>query len=83
MKYNTGINVRYVCMSLPKKGAGTTRFSEGPLFRRSVVLKVRCSEGSLLRRLVTPKLRFIVPKIRFNIPIKNVLTWKIIVFLWF
>ena len=34
------------------------RCSEGPMFRRAVVPKVRCSEGSLLRRFVTPKLRF-------------------------
>ena len=57
------------------------RCSEGPMLRRSVVPKVRCSEGSLFRRFVTPKLRFIVPKTRFNIT--NEFTWKIIVFLWF
>ena len=60
--------------------APKARCSEGPMFRRSVVPKVRCSEGSLLRRFVTPKLGFIVPKTRFNIPKKNELTWKIIVF---
>ena len=45
---------------------GTARFSEGPLFRRSVVPKVRCSdvpkvrcsEGSLLRRFIAPKVRY-------------------------
>ena len=46
------------------------------MFRRSVVPKIRCSEGSLLRRFVTPKLRFIVPKTRFDIPKKNEFTWK-------
>ena len=53
------------------------------MFRSSVVPKVRCSEGSLLRRFVTPKLRFIAPKTRFNIPKKNEFTWEIIVFVAF
>ena len=47
------------------------RCSEGSMFRRSVVPKVHCSEASLLRRFVTAKLRFIVPKTRFNIPKKE------------
>ena len=53
------------------------RCSEGQMFRRAVVPKVRCSEGSLLRRFVNPKLRFIVPKTRFNIPKKNQFKRKI------
>ena len=52
------------------------------MFRRSVVPKARCSEGSLLRRFVTPKLRFIVPKTRFDIPKKNEFKWKKMFFLW-
>ena len=59
------------------------RCSEGSMFRRFVVPKVRCSEGSLFRRFVTPKLRFVTPKLRFIVPKKNEFTWKIIVFLWF
>ena len=59
------------------------RCSEGPMFRRSVAPKVRCSEGSLLRRFVTPKLGFIVPKTRFNVPKKNEFIWKMIVFFVF
>ena len=61
-----------VTFTVPRPG--TARFSEGPLFRRSVVPKVRCSESSLFRRFVTPKLWFIVPKTRFNIPKKNEFT---------
>ena len=34
---------------------GTARFSEGPLFRKSVVPNDRCSEGPLFRRSVVPK----------------------------
>ena len=62
---------------------GTARFSECPLFRRSVVPKVRCSEGSLLWRVVTPRLRFVVPKTRFNIPKMNEFNWKTMFFVVF
>ena len=34
-----------------------------PLFRRSIFPKVHCSEGSLFRRFIVPKKRFIVPKV--------------------
>ena len=39
------------------------RCSEGSMFRRSVVPKVRCSEGLLFRRR-----RFVTPKLRFIVP---------------
>ena len=34
-----------------------------PLFRRSIFPKVHCSEGSLFRRFIVPKKRFIVLKV--------------------
>ena len=40
----------------------TVRFSEGPFFRRFIVPKVHCSEGSLFRKKGLLCRRFIVPK---------------------
>ena len=37
-----------------------------PLFRRSIFPKVHCSEGSLFRRFIVPKKRFIVPKVYWS-----------------
>ena len=37
-----------------------------PLFRRSIFPKVHCSEGSLFRRSIVPKKRFIVPKVYWS-----------------
>ena len=42
----------------------TTGYS--PLFRRSIFPKVHCSEGSLFRRFIVPKKRFIVPKVYWS-----------------
>ena len=41
-------------------------FGYSPLFRRSIFPKVHCSEGSLFRRLIVPKKRFIVPKVYWS-----------------
>ena len=40
----------------------TVRFSEGPFFRRFIVPKVHCSEGSLFRKKGLLCRRFIGPK---------------------
>ena len=39
---------------------------DSPLFRRSIFPKVHCSEGSLFRRFIVPKKRFIVPKVYWS-----------------
>ena len=33
-------------------------FGDRSLFRRSIVPKVRCSEGSMFRRFIVPKVRY-------------------------
>ena len=40
-----------------------TNLGYSPLFRRSIFPKAHCSEGSLFRRFIVPKKRFIVPKV--------------------
>ena len=42
------------------------KYGYSPLFRRSIFPKVHCSEGSLFRRFIVPKKRFIVPKVYWS-----------------
>ena len=51
---------------ISRKPLRPTTLGYSPLFRRSIFPKVHCSEGSLFRRFIVPKKRFIVPKVYWS-----------------